>query len=703
MKKRNNTVKINKFMIIGIIFLFGAIFIKMGFIVLGETIDGMNLTDFASRRNTTKEPLYATRGNIYDAKGELLARNVNAYTVIAILSDRVTTDPTNPKHVVDKIMTAEALESVLLKLNSKMTSEYILSLLEKPGFQVELGPGGRDISEVVKNEIIKLDLPGIDFISSTKRYYPMDNFASYLIGYAKKNDDGEIIGEMGIESYFNDILKGKDGYREYQRDAYGYQIPNTNPVVEASESGSDIYLTIDNNIQLILEDAVKDMKENYPMDWITVTIADAKTGAILGSATDPNFNLNTLNITSYVNPLVGYQFEPGSTMKIFSWMAAIENGMYDGAKTFKSGAYKVGNDTVTDSNVVGWGNITFDEGFYLSSNVAASTLAGKLGRKNMREFYDSLGFGVKTGIELPGEISGKTNFVYDIEVATAAFGQGITTTPIQTIQALTTIANEGVMLKPFIINKVIDTNGIITHEGAREEVGRVASKDTIKEVKDLMKGVVEAGKTVGNRKPNNVTLIGKSGTAEIAGPNGKYLTGQYDVIKSFAGLFPYENPEYIIYFSSQKIVATSGQFFQKVMDIVDAIATKDTSINENIQSESSKTVTIKNYLSKNTEESEEALKLMNLNPIVLGSGDKVTNQYPLKNTTVIPGTKIFLLTNNKEYVMPSVIGWSSNEITTFCKLIGLKYKLEGYGKVKGVSLEEGSIIDLSAILVIELE
>ena len=704
MKKRNNTIKISKFMIIGIIFLFVIIIIKMCLVVLSKEIDGMNLTEFANGRNTASNVLYAHRGNIYDKNGELLARNVNAYTVIAYLDENRTKSASNPRHVIDKQMTAEALEPILLPLNAKMTKEYILSLLNnETAYQVELGPGGRDISEVIKNEIIKLDLPGIDFISGSKRYYPMDNFAAYLIGYAKKNDAGEIVGEMGIEQYYNDVLNGTDGYERYQQDAYGYSIPNSAPIVVPAQSGDNIYLTIDNNIQLILEDSIREFENDFSMDWISVTIADAKSGAILGSATDPSFNPNTLDIENYVNPLVGYQYEPGSTMKIYSWMASIDKGIYDGAKTYKSGTYTILDDIIRDANRTGWGTITFDEGFYYSSNVAAANLASKLGRKGLRDFYDALGFGAKTGIELPGEVSGKTNFVYDIEVATAAFGQGITTTPIQNVQALSAIANEGVMLKPYIIDKIVSDDGTLLYQGGKEELRRVSSKETADKVKDLMHGVIEFGYTVGRVKPENVTVIGKSGTAQIAGKDGNYIEGDYQNIRSFSGMFPYEDPEYIIYFVVQKPIIGSKDLFERIFSIVDAIATKDTSINENINKESSRTVKIDNYLNKNVEEVIPEISRLNLQPIILGSGSVVINQYPPKNTTVIEDTKVFVLTNKKEYLMPNVIGWSSNEITTLCKLIGLKYKVEGYGRVGSVSMDIGSVIDLNAQLTIALE
>ena len=496
--RKNNTVKINMGLIIVIILFFVAIIIKLSYVNIAKDVDGIDIEAFANNRNTTKKTLYATRGAIYDTNGDYLAQTVNSYTIIAYLSSSRTTNPDNPQHVVDKENTARKL-SEILTLNGKtsMTYEYILSRLNLEGrYQVEFGSGGSGITELLKSEIENLNLPGIDFVASSKRYYQMDKFASYLVGYARKNDDGKIVGEMGVEKYFNNELSGKDGQTEYQTDSYGYKLPNSNENTTPATAGANIYLTIDNNIQLFLEQEINNLTKENSMAWMTFTIADAKTGAILASASNPSFNPNKLDITNYLNPLVSYAYEPGSTMKIFSFMAAMENGIYDGSKEYMSGKLQIGSDTVNDFNKVGWGKINFDTGFSYSSNTAASLLALDLGNEKLRAFYDLLGFGQKTGITLPDEVTGKIDFQYPIELATASFGQGITTTPIQNIQALTSIANDGVMLKPYIVDKIVDPNtNKVLYQGGREEVRKVASTETIKKIQDMMHNVVYSNLT----------------------------------------------------------------------------------------------------------------------------------------------------------------------------------------------------------------
>ena len=697
MKKKKSRVKVNRFFVGIFFFAFLCAIVKLSYVALSSNVDGMNLTEFADSRNTTKETLYASRGNIYDTNGEVLAKNVNSYTLVAYLSESRTTDPDNPKHVVDKESTAKSLSEVL-----DMDYDYALSRLNVEGaYQVEFGTAGRDLSENKKAEIEALDLDGIDFISGVKRYYKQGSAASYIIGYARTNEIGEIVGEMGIESYYNDELKGTDGETMYQKDAYGYQMGDALYTIEPV-SGSDIYLTIDSQIQLILEDVLNTLEENYEFSWATFTVMDANTGAIVGSASSPDFNPNTLEgLTNYVNPLVGYTYEPGSTMKIFSWLAAMENGVYDGEETFMSGSVEVAGATIYDFNNAGWGEINYDTGFAYSSNVGATHLALKLGSEKLRTFYESLGFGSKTGIELPGEESGVLRLTYESELASASFGQGITTTPIQTLQALSILTNDGVMLKPYIVDKIVDENGNVTYEGERTELGKKVSSESIKKMNELMYDVVYNGLST-IWQPNNVTLAGKTGTAQIASSTGGYLTGNTNYIRSFAGVFPYEDPEYIIYVSVKQIDGGSSAVASAVTSAVESIANYANITNTDSDLDLSKIIDLSNYMSSNIETTTEELEKLNLKVIKIGNGNTIINQYPLKNTKVLVGSKIFLLTDGTEFTMPDMTGWSSSEVMSFCNLIGLKFSFTGYGVVKEFNLPVGEVIDLTKTLEITL-
>lgn len=693
MRNKRSRVRVSKLFIFIFFFSFLFAIIKLLYVAVSPNVDGKNLTEFAANRNTVKETLYASRGKIYDVRGEVLAQNVNSYTLIAYLSESRTTNANYPQHVVNKEETAKALSEVL-----HMDYDYALGRLNQKAYQVEFGLYGKNLSENQKREIEALGLPGISFISGIKRYYPNSKAASYIIGYTRRYDNGEINGEMGVEGYYNELLKGTDGSKEYIKDAVGYQIENVYTIDPVS--GSDIYLTLDSQIQLILENAVSTLASNNTYTWFTISVMNAKTGAIVGSASSPNFDPNTLSgLKSYVNPLVGYTYEPGSTMKIFSFLAAMENGIYNGDDTFMSGNTKVQGYSIFDFNRVGWGKISYDRGFYYSSNVAATNLGLKLGNEKLTEFYKNVGFGAKTGIELPGEEYGIIKMQRPIELANAAFGQGITTTPIQTLQALSVLTNDGVMLKPYIVDKIVDEKGNVTYEGKRTELGKKVSSESVNKMKELMYGVVYKGLSK-SWQPNNVHLAGKTGTAQIAGRNG-YLSGASDYIRSFAGIFPYEDPEYIIYASVKQINHEYG-LNPVVRSVVENIANYANITDTSTEVDTSKIPKIGNYISSSVDDAKEALISLNLEPIVIGSGSKVINQYPLNNQIVLSGSKVFLLTESDEYEVPNMMSWNSSEVISFCNLIGLKYKFTGYGKVSDYNFLDDAVIDLSKTLEVTL-
>ena len=697
MKKRV-TVKPSKIVLILISVLLCLAIARLLQVSFFSKVDGINLKEFASTRNTVTKTLYAKRGTIYDSGGDALAVSVNSYTLIAYLESSRTTDYSNPQHVVDKESTAKALAPII-----NMEESEILKYLNKKAYQVEFGAKGKNLTEITKKKIDDLELPGIDFIESTQRYYKMGSFASYLIGYAKTNDEGQIKGELGLESYYNEELSGKNGSITYQKDAYGYMLPNRPYYETDAKSGSDIYLTIDSNIQLIVENALNDLKDNYKFDFGVFSIMDAETGAIVASSTYPSFNPNDLNtLTNYLNPLISYTYEPGSTMKIFSWASAIEEGKYNADELFDSGSIDVTDVTISDFNKVGWGKITFDEGFAKSSNVAASILGLKIGKERLLYYYDKFGFGKKTGITLSNESAGTCSFTYPSEIATSSFGQGgITITPIQMLQALTSITNNGVMLKPYVIDKIVDSNGKNKFKSAKEEIGQVMKKETAEKMKELMYKANYDGLTT-VWQPKTVSLSMKTGTAQIPNPKGGYLTGKYDQIYSMAGFFPSDDPKYIVYVAVKQIEGTQGAVARMTTKAIDEIASYANLTNEKNEIES-QIIKLENYISSNMENTKEKLSNSGLNVITLGTGKYVINQYPLKNINVVKGEKIFLVSNKDDYIMPDVTNWSISDIKTFANLTNINLNIEGNGYVKTQSIEVGAPLTKDSELNVTLQ
>lgn len=708
--KNNRKViwKAPMYIYIGMIILTIILYLQFVYLSLSPNIYGRNMAEFAASRNTVKRTITAKRGTIYDSNNNALALNVSSYTVIAYLPK--STVYTKENYVKDIQATAETLSPVL-----NMEVDTLISLLSQDRYQVELGPGGRGITELKKDEIKALNLSGIDFIESQKRYYPNGDFASYVIGYAKENEITEtdtngnettinqITGELGIEAKYNDLLKGTDGYIEYQQDKYGYKIANTQEKEIEAQNGYDIYLTIDEKIQRFIESAIKESQNTYNPEWMTISVMDAKTGDILGTSSTPSFDPNVRNITNYENILTSLPFEPGSTMKTYTYMCAMEKGIYDGNATFTSGNFQVGEDTINDWNRSGWGTISFDKGYEYSSNVGIANLIDRgLSRQDLYDCFTKYGFGSLTGIELSREQPGKLNFIYPIEVYTAGFGQGITTTPIQHLQALTMIANNGDMLKPHIVSKIVNNNnGETTYERKIEKVSNVISSSTANKMKDLMYITVQgtdAGTTGYPYKIEGFDVIGKTGTSEIySAQTGGYLTGDNAYIFSYAGMYPYENPQIIIY-AAMKLPTwgKSRGLYKAVTDIMKSIAKYKNMFSEQQEENTLKMIEIPSYVSQNTNDVVSNLTSKGIECVVIGNGDKIINQ-SIVNTSIMTGEKIILLTNSNNYQMPSIIGWSRSDIIALMKLLNIPYEIDGYGYAVNQSIAKGTIItsDLS--------
>ena len=680
-----------------LVFIF-VLYLQYLYLSLSSNVYGINMQEFANNRNTYSSTLYAKRGTIYDVQGDILATDVSSYTVIAYLDESRTGSSSTLYHVQDKQKTAEALSPLL-----NMDVDTLLELLNKDAYQVELGPGGRGISEVLKKQIEELNLPGIDFIESYKRFYPNGDFASYLIGYAKKNEvmvngklENVMQGELGIEVKYDDILKGTNGYISYQQDRYGYKIPDTPEENVPAIDGSDIYLTIDANIQRILEAEADKIVESYDPEWLTVTIMDAKTGDILGSVSEPSFDPNILNITNYENPLTSFVYEPGSVMKIFTYMCAIEKGTYVGNQTYMSGNIDIEGTKIYDWNKYGWGEITYDHGFEMSSNVGTvNMMQNFLTKDDLKQCLTSYGFGSPTNIELPRELSGSLVFNYPVEVAAASYGQGITATPIQQLQALSIIANNGHMLKPNIISKIVK-DGEVTYERQVTKSDRIVSEQTVEKIKELMYNAVNnvEGGAIGTAYiVDGLDVIGKTGTAEIADlENGGYLTGWLDSIYSFSGMFPKDDPEIII-FASIKRPNNGSNIGLKTMSnaIMESIG-KYLGLIGGDSIDTNKSFQIGSYINLNTNDVKESLENKGLDVIVLGNGDRIINQYPI-NTTLLQGDKIFLLTNDSNIKMPSLIGYTKIECISLLNLLNVDYEFEGYGYVIEQSIKVGESIN----------
>lgn len=708
MKKNEN---INKgAAILSIIFalLFFVLLCRFFYIQVTGKVDGQVLAVKAEEKYTNKVSLEASRGMILDRNGEVLAQDTSTFTIVAVLDEELTTNAKNPRHVVDKEETARKLAPLL-----DMKESEVLAILKKDRKQVEFGPKGRNISFSKKQEIEALELPGIAFIRDTKRFYPNGDFASYLIGFAIK-EKNKTVGKLGIEAYLDEYLQEEDGYVEFKKDNYGFKLPTSDDDIVAPDNGNNVYLTIDQKIQTFLEDAMNETVEKFNPKKIIAIVANPKTGEILAMSQRPSFNPNERNIINYYNDVLSYSYEPGSTMKIFTLAAAVNEGVYNGEETFQSGTYAVkGSKPIKDHNNKGWGVITFNEGVQRSSNVAFSIIAKeKLGFETFYQYIERFGLTKKTGIDLPGEATSRINYKYERDKLSTAFGQGSAITPIQQIQAATSVAGNGKMMKPYVIDKIIDpdTNKtLIDYEP--EVVGEPITSETAKKVRDILETVVSSENGTGQVfQIEGYEVAGKTGTAQIY-ENGKILRGRENYIFSFLGMAPKDHPELLMYIAVQQPeleVTEAGNapvsfIFKTVMkNSLEYMKVKPDNKPKPKSSETDIGYVLKDYENRKVEEVKEELNRESIEVITIGEGKTVLNQYPFPNTHVIANERVLVRTDGKVKML-DLTGWSLRDVYKLATLLKLNINIDGNGYVIDQSIEVGAEVKEGATLTVKLQ
>lgn len=699
--------------------LFGLLFFVLIFryfsIQISGEVDGQPLAAKAQEKYSREGNLAALRGDIFDRNGGVIAEDTNAYTLIAILDKKMTTNPKKPQHVKNLDKTAKELAKYL-----EMDQSEIYSILSKGKennkFQVEFGKAGRDITHQTKKKIEDLKLPGITFIRDSKRFYPNGVFASHLVGYAdrieQKDKTIKSIGKMGIEKILNDELTGKNGKLNFESDLWGYILPDEKEKITPAQNGNDVYLTIDQKIQTFLEDAMNKVDKEYKPQKIIAIVADPKTGEILAMGQRPSFHPKTKEgiDKGWHNEAIETSFEPGSTMKIFTLAAAVQEKVFNPNETYQSGSYQVTkkDKAIHDHNYSGWGTITYLEGVQRSSNVAFAKIAKeKLGFEKFREYLTKFGFDKPTGIDLPDETSGKIQFTYPIEKITTAYGQGTAITPIQQIQAATAIANDGKMIKPHVVKKIVNHDtGETIKSTTPEVVSTPISKETAKQVRDILETVVTSPKGTGGRyKIDGYSVAGKTGTANIPGPNGRYLQGADNYMFSFLGMAPKDDPKLIVYVAVQQPdLDGSGLGALPVSAIFNPVM-KNSLQYLNIQpskSQKAQLNKLSDFIGKSVEATEKELKAKDIETVVIGKGTKVVRQLPESGTTVLEGEKVIIQTNGDK-LAPDMTGWSLRDVMKVANIAGLKLNSKGQGFVTQQNIKPKTIMRNGDFLIVDLK
>ncbi len=677
---------------------------------------GVDVKEYKEPDTYSSNVLKANRGTIYDRNGEVIAKDEDTYTLVAILDENRKGINNTPAYVKDIDDTAYKLSKVL-DLKETEISKILRDAREDGLYQTELGLRGKNLSAETKEKIDAMKLPGITFTKTVKRNYPQGTFASHLIGFASYDEESkEIQGQMGLEKTLNDYLSGEDGLEVYQKDVNGNVLAGTKHTEKYALNGDDVYLTLDSNVQLALQSSLqKTMKETKAKKaWGLVM--EVETGKILGWASTPSFDLNERNIKDYLNVPSEYLYEPGSVMKGITYAAAIDSGNYPYDKTFRSGVFnyytddngkiirsetKTGLPPIYDALKKDHGTITFDKGFAVSSNIGICELLTKYLDPNIFKDYvvNKFNFTKKVDIPFIENTPGHMNFTYASEKLNTGFGQGISVNSLQMAQAYTAILNDGVMVRPYVVERIEDPNtGKVVEEYDTKVVGNPIKKSTSEYMRKLMKMVVEDKEGSGQRyKMDGVSVIAKTGTGQIANDKGQYGDTYTQSVMAAA---PADDPKVMVYyiFESPYLFNDTGTPFKETMKaaLVSSNISGESESESNEQNTSSSNkweeYQMPSLVNHSTEYVEKKLKEMDVNIVKIGNGKSVLRQFPEENTSINSNGKVFLLTDGNTITMPDMKGWTKKDITAFWNLTGIAIEMEGNGSVTKQNVKAGKTI-----------
>ncbi|HGV8436142.1 penicillin-binding transpeptidase domain-containing protein [Enterococcus faecium] len=673
---------------IGLFFLFA---VRFSYIVIGGHVAGTSLAEKTKQLYQGSEVVKAKRGTIYDRNGVALAEDASSYSIKAILSKTYTS---GDKKLYVEEKNFDKIAEILHK-NLSIDKKDALNILEdgakKELYQVEFGSYGKNISQETKQNIEadmkKEGVAGLYFVDHQARMYPNGVFSSHFIGYAVPDkDENGLVGKLGLESAYNDILSGKDGKIIYQKDNFQNPLPGTVAEEEKAVDGQDIYTTLDSRLQSYLETLMDQVNEEYQPEELTAVLMKAKTGEILAMGQRPTFNPETMEgLTGkdaiWRNFLVQDSYEPGSTMKVFTTAAAIEEGEFNENETFQSGKIQVEDATINDHDFGEKGVLTMRQALSWSSNVGMVILEQRLGGR-WYNYLQKLGFGQSTHSGLDDEVNGALPTSNIVDRAMSAYGQAVGVTNFQMMKAFTSIANNGTMIQPRYISKVVDPQTGEERTTQTEVLGKPFSKETTEKVREYMRDVVESenyGSAYGVYSVPGYNVSAKTGTAQIASDTGGYQTGDTAYLYSIVEMVPSEDPDYVLYltmkhpktYDRMALAKIANPLMKRAMDF------KETEEDSDTETKTEK-VSVADYRNLEADVAAADAQKSGLQPVVIGNGKKVQKQSTANGDQLISGEKLILYTGGDK-LMPDVTGWSKADIMKLGKILGIEVSFDGDG------------------------
>lgn len=644
-------------------------------------------------------PVDARRGAIRDAKGRELAVSVSADAVYAIPRD--VDDPLETAKQVSKILGLD-VGSVRKKLSEPQATVWI----------------DRRVDPEKAAVLRKLNLKGIGFAERGQRFYPKDTLAAHVLGIVGIDNQGL----EGIEVWYDSFLRGTRGQVRSERDATGKEIPGGVTEFIPPVDGNDLYLTIDEVIQYIVERELDKGMAELKAKRGMILAMDPKTGAVLAMASRPAYNPNRYfeePDSLRRNPIVSDTYEPGSTFKIVTASASLEERVVRPDDTFfDPGFIKVGDRQVRCWLAGGHGSQTFVEATENSCNVVFATLGNRLGQERFYEYIQAFGFGSSLGIDYPGEATGllqRPKNVGPVELANISFGQGISVTPIQLLSALCTIANGGTLMRPQLVSKIVDPDGFVVKEFQKDPIRQVISKETSKELSLILESVVVNGSGFRAKVPG-YRVAGKTGTAE------KPEAGRYSDkrIASFLGFAPVEDPKIaiIVIWDEPDVGISYGGVvaaptFQAILKDVLRYMEIPPSMPPQTEepSHESQQVIVPNLIGHNPDDAGRLLVAQfGLDVSTKGQGIRVVHQTPAPEAKVKRGTTVILYLDQPEsynvegdVIVPNVIGKTMKDVAVILSDLGLRMEAEGTGVAKSSQPQHGTSVKRGAIIQVRFE
>ncbi|WP_256865336.1 penicillin-binding transpeptidase domain-containing protein [Paenibacillus sp. 32352] len=692
--------------------LIGGVFTLLFVAIVGrlywvQIVDGKVLLAEAQKKWESEEVIRPVRGMIFDRNGNVLAEDAPAYTVALnpkiIQTKGIQTAVTKGLAAIlktsdDPAAVAE-LEDKIRKIVTKEypTAQYPQVELRNEGWKIdaEVAEQIKQLSEELKKQGGKPYSSGITLIEEQKRFYPGGKLAAHLLGY--DNKEGKPV--MGLELSLDKDLKGIPGYRSYEKDLHGVELPDAKVNYVPAVDGNNVKLTIDKNIQYYMESALEKVYNQYHPKSLTAIAADPKTMEILGMVSLPNFNPNKYwesKPEDFFNNAVASQYEPGSTFKIVTLAASVEEGKFNPNDTFQSGSIAVPGNRLHDHNIVGWGPISYLEGLKRSSNVAFVKLGyEKLGPDLLRQYILKFGFGAKTGIDIAGEVKGVVNMKNPVEFATATYGQGpITTTSIQQTAAYGAIANGGKLMWPHVVKEIYNPRTKeVVQSFEPKFVKQVVSESTAKQVSELLEQVVSDQKIGTGKKAaiEGYRVAGKTGTANVVEPGGKGYSPNKWVI-SFIGFAPVEDPKILVsiiadqpdlggnYHLGSDVAPPA--FKEIVAQSLRYMGVPSSSQQQKAAEKEVKTTTLPDLVGMTLEQARTALNKYDVVVEAIGKGAKITSQSPAPGTEIGSTQRIYVtMQENGDSAVPDLTGKSLRDALEVCTFIKAKCQSSGEGYV----------------------